>query len=63
MPVIPTKPGALGELLNSAPQLMERLSTLTGRMGELLNDRNQKSLAAILANLERLSGSLADGAS
>lgn len=62
VPVIPTKPGALGELLNSAPQLMERLSTLTERMGELLNDRNQKSLAAILANLERLSGSLADGA-
>ncbi|WP_380872823.1 ABC transporter substrate-binding protein [Sphingomonas sp. DBB INV C78] len=59
-PVIPTKPGALGELLNSAPQLMERLSTLTERMGELLNDRNQKSLANILANLERLSGSLAD---
>ena len=60
VPVIPTKPGALGELLNSAPQLMERLSTLTERMGELLNDRNQKSLAAILANLERLSGSLAN---
>jgi phospholipid/cholesterol/gamma-HCH transport system substrate-binding protein len=62
VPVIPTKPGALGELLNSAPRLMERLSTLTERMGELLNDRNQKSLANILANLERLSGSLADGA-
>lgn len=60
VPVIPTKPGALGELLNSAPQLMERLSTLTERMGELLNDRNQRSLANILANLERLSGSLAD---
>jgi len=29
VPVIPTKPGALGELLNSAPQLLERLSTLT----------------------------------
>jgi len=62
VPVIPTKPGALGELLNSAPQLMERLSTLTERLGELLNYRNQKSLANILANLERLSGSLADGA-
>lgn len=60
VPVIPTKPGALGELLNSAPQLLERLTTLTERMGELLNDRNQRSMANILANLDRLSGSLAD---
>ncbi|OHT18324.1 MlaD family protein [Edaphosphingomonas haloaromaticamans] len=59
-PVIPTKPGTLGELLNSAPQLMERLSTLTERLGELVNDKNQNSVAHILANLERLSGSLAD---
>ena len=43
-PVIPTKPGALGELLNSAPQLLQQLSTLTERMGELLDDQNQKSL-------------------
>ncbi|MET0270047.1 MAG: MlaD family protein [Sphingomonas sp.] len=59
-PVIPTKPGALGELLNSAPQLLQQLSTLTERMGELLNDRNQKSLGNILANLDRVSGSFAD---
>ncbi|WP_156679403.1 MlaD family protein [Sphingomonas profundi] len=59
-PVIPTKPGALGELLNSAPQLLQQISTLTERMGELLNDRNQKSLGNILANLDRVSGSLAD---
>ena len=59
-PVIPTKPGALGELLNSAPQLLQQISTLTDRMGELLNDRNQKSLSHILGNLDRVSGSLAD---
>ncbi|WP_340266307.1 MlaD family protein [Sphingobium mellinum] len=60
VPVIPTKPGALGELLNNAPQLLERLSTLTERLTELLNDKNQQSIAGILANVERLSGSLAD---
>ncbi len=60
VPVIPTKPGALGELLNNAPQLLERLSTLTERLTELLNDKNQQSIAAILANVERLSASLAD---
>lgn len=60
VPVIPTKPGALGELLNNAPQLLERLSTLTERLTELLNDKNQQSIAGILANVERLSDSLAD---
>ncbi|MET0370871.1 MAG: MlaD family protein [Sphingobium sp.] len=60
VPVIPTKPGALGELLNNAPLLLERLSSLTERLTELLNDKNQQSIAGILANVERLSDSLAD---
>jgi len=60
VPVIPTKPGALGELLNSAPELLNRISALTERLTELLNDRNQKSISGILANVDRLSGDLAD---
>lgn len=59
-PVIPTRVGGLGALLNSAPQLLERLSTLTERLTELLNDRNQQSIGNILANVDRLSGSLGD---
>ncbi|ODU20259.1 MAG: mammalian cell entry protein [Sphingomonas sp. SCN 67-18] len=58
-PVIPTKPGALGELLNNAPKLLERLTTLTERLTELLSDRNQASIAGILKNVQTLSGSLA----
>jgi len=60
VPVIPTKPGALGELLSNAPQLLERLTTLTERLAQLLGDRNQASIAGILANVEQLSGALAD---
>lgn len=59
-PVIPTRTGGLGALLNSAPQLLERLSTLTERLTELLSDRNQNSIAGILQNTERLSNALAD---
>lgn len=62
VPVIPTKPGALGELLNSAPKLLEQLTTLTDRLGQMLNEDNQKSVRNILANIDRLSGSLADNA-
>jgi phospholipid/cholesterol/gamma-HCH transport system substrate-binding protein len=59
VPVIPTKPGALGQLLNSAPELLERVSTLTERLTELVSDRNQASIAAILDNVEEMSRSLA----
>lgn len=59
-PVIPTKAGGLGALLNSAPQLLERLSTLTERLSLMLSDRNQRSISNILANVDRLSGDLAD---
>ena len=60
VPVIPTKRGGLGALLNSAPQLLERISTLTERLTEVLNDKNQKSFSGILANVDRLSGDLAN---
>ncbi|HEY0445989.1 MAG TPA: MlaD family protein [Allosphingosinicella sp.] len=60
VPVIPTKPGALGQLLNSAPELLERVSTLTERLTELLSDRNQASIAAILENVQDISRNLAD---
>ncbi len=58
-PVIPTKPGALGEILNNAPLLVERLSTLTERLNTVLSDKNQQSIEQILNNVESLSGSLA----
>ncbi|MFT3964716.1 MAG: MlaD family protein [Sphingobium sp.] len=59
VPVIPTKPGALGQLLSSAPQLLERLTTLTERLTELLSDKNQASIAGILENTNRLTHELA----
>src|SRR3569623_665475 len=59
VPSIPTKPGALGQLLNSAPELLDRVSTLTLRLTELLSDRNQNSIAAILENVQVISKNLA----
>jgi phospholipid/cholesterol/gamma-HCH transport system substrate-binding protein len=60
VPVIPTKPGALGQLLNSAPELLERFSTLTERLTELVSDENQASIAAILNNVEEMSRTLSE---
>ena len=59
-PVIPTRPGALGQLLNTAPELLERVSALTERLTELLSDRNQESIAGILDNFEVVSRNLAE---
>lgn len=59
VPVIPPKPGALGELLNNAPQLLNRLTTLSERLNELFNDQNQKHISGVIANLDSLSGDLA----
>ncbi|WBH15729.1 MlaD family protein [Sphingomonas radiodurans] len=60
VPVIPTRTGGIGAILNSAPQLLERLSTLTERLTGLLTDRNQASIAGILENTNRLTDALAD---
>lgn len=60
VPVIAVKPGALGQLLNTAPELLERVSTLTERLTQLLSDRNQESIAGILAHFEEISRSLAE---
>lgn len=59
VPVIPTRRGGLGALLNNAPLLLERLSTLTERLTTLLSDKNQKAIEGILANTNRLTGNLA----
>jgi phospholipid/cholesterol/gamma-HCH transport system substrate-binding protein len=60
VPVIPTRRGGLGEILNSAPVLLERLATLTERLNLVLSDDNQKAISGILANSDRLTRNLAD---
>lgn len=60
VPVIPTKRGGLGELLNTAPVLIERLATLTERMTTVFSDKNQQSIENILTNTDRLTGQLAN---
>jgi phospholipid/cholesterol/gamma-HCH transport system substrate-binding protein len=62
VPVIPTKTGGLGALLNNAPLLLERLTALTERLTLLLSDQNQASISNILANTDKMTGNLANAA-
>jgi phospholipid/cholesterol/gamma-HCH transport system substrate-binding protein len=59
VPVIPMKPGGLGAILNTAPVLLDRVSTLTLRLTEVLGDKNQASIAGILHNVDTMSRNLA----
>jgi phospholipid/cholesterol/gamma-HCH transport system substrate-binding protein len=61
-PVIPSSTSGLGALLNSAPELMERIQRLTERLTELLSDKNQNAIADILENMDRTTKVLAERA-
>ena len=51
-PVIPASASGLSALLNSAPELLARIQTLTERLTELLSDKNQNAIADILENID-----------
>ena len=61
-PVIPSSAGGLGALLNSAPELIDRIQRLTERMTELMSDKNQNSIADILENVDKSTRVLAERA-
>jgi phospholipid/cholesterol/gamma-HCH transport system substrate-binding protein len=50
-PVVPASSGGLGALLNSAPELIDRIQRLTERLTELLSDQNQNAISDILENV------------
>ncbi|MEO6040319.1 MAG: MlaD family protein [Croceibacterium sp.] len=62
VPVIPPQAGGLGQILASAPLLLERLATLTDRLTRVLSDENQNSIQGILRNTDKMSGALAESA-
>jgi phospholipid/cholesterol/gamma-HCH transport system substrate-binding protein len=61
-PVIPSSSGGLGALLNSAPELIDRIQRLTERLTELLSDKNQNAVADILENIDVTTKVLAERA-
>src|SRR6476620_6803903 len=61
-PVVPATAGGLGALLNSAPELIDRIQRLTERLTELLSDKNQNAISDILENVDKTTAVLAERA-
>lgn len=59
-PVIPPGRGGFGEIVANAPLLLERLATLTEQLNLILGPENQKEMAGILKNSNRLTAGLAE---
>ena len=57
-PVIPATSGGISALLNSAPELIDRIQRLTERLTELLSDKNQNSISDILENIDATTATL-----
>ena len=61
-PVIRSSQGILDSVLNSAPELIDRIQRLTERLSELLSDENQNSISDILENIDSATSTLAERA-
>jgi phospholipid/cholesterol/gamma-HCH transport system substrate-binding protein len=60
VPVIASVPPRLSELLDAAPELLERAIGVVRQMEELLGPENQARVEASLHNIETVTGTLAD---
>lgn len=59
VPVIPSTASGFSQLLESAPQTLERVNILLARLNEVFDDQNRASLSAILQNLDTTTAALA----
>ncbi|MGQ9365222.1 MlaD family protein [Azospirillum sp. ST 5-10] len=59
VPVIPSRPSTLAEVVDAAPQLLNRVLAIAERVNDLLNPANQEAVAAIVANTRVVTDGLA----
>lgn len=55
IPVIPSRPSTLAEVVDTAPQILNRALVITQRLEAMLGPENQESITQTLANVRRLS--------
>ncbi|NKB60016.1 MAG: MCE family protein [Alphaproteobacteria bacterium] len=60
-PVIKSKASQLQEVIDAAPELINRVISLVDRANLLLGNANQENFAAAMSNIKEISGSFAEG--
>jgi phospholipid/cholesterol/gamma-HCH transport system substrate-binding protein len=59
-PVIPSRPSQLQELIDTAPELVTRITAVVDRVAILLNPQNQENIARALDSMRVFAGVLAE---
>ncbi|WP_029008444.1 MlaD family protein [Azospirillum halopraeferens] len=59
VPVIPSRPSSLAEVVDAAPQILNRVLTIAERIDTLLSPANQQAVTAILANVGTITADVA----
>ncbi len=59
-PIIPSRQSSLEQVLAGAPDLLEGANLLLARANRILNEENAANLSRILANVEAVTGAVAD---
>ncbi|MCW2247987.1 phospholipid/cholesterol/gamma-HCH transport system substrate-binding protein [Azospirillum fermentarium] len=55
IPIIPSRPSTLAEVVDAAPQILNRALAITQRLEDMLSPENQQAITRTLANVQRLS--------
>lgn len=59
VPVIPARSSGFGQLLETAPQVLDRASTLLARLNDLFDDENRNRFGSLIDNLDKISAEVA----
>ncbi|RMD64970.1 MAG: MCE family protein [Alphaproteobacteria bacterium] len=59
-PIIASRPSTLQQVLQGAPELVQKINLLVARANDLLSDDNRAQFAATLVNLRAFTGTLAE---
>jgi phospholipid/cholesterol/gamma-HCH transport system substrate-binding protein len=59
MPTIPSKASGLSQIIESAPELINRVIALVERASNMLSEQNQAAISETLANINQVSGAVA----
>jgi phospholipid/cholesterol/gamma-HCH transport system substrate-binding protein len=59
VPVIPARPSGIGQLLETAPQVLDRAAILLERLNSMVDDENRARFGSLVDHLDQITGDIA----